>query len=57
MADDLIEKYLGANSVLPEQNRTEFLEGLIKSVDSSGGVPRSLVKRIIHAYRSGQDFR
>lgn len=57
MADDLIDKYLGGNSVLSAHTGSEFLEGLVRAAESGSRVPKNLVKRIVQAYRSCQDFR
>jgi len=57
VADYLIDKYLGNHSVLSEQNGGEFLKGLLRTAENGGDVSMSLVKRIIHAYRSGQNYR
>lgn len=57
MADYLLDKYLGNHSALSEQNDGEFLKGLLRTAESGGDVSMSLAKRIIHAYRSGQNYR
>jgi len=52
----LIDKYLGGESVLPEQTSSEFLESLLNGDDGQTET-LSKVRRVVGSYRPGRYCR